>query len=475
MVVIFSDICCIYGQEVSINKGDKLIDPITFVKGKTEVLVVQSKNSAEIIPNVILNGKTLGVVPDFKYVGSKENKYADMDTEVNSRIQSMKVAFKKLSGRVFENRHINLKAKWSIYCSMVRVSETYGCGAWNTTQKHLNMLESRQYQTLLSCLGYVWSDKRSYIDIISELSSRGVLFKPLEAIIRRTRLTYAGHVERMSNSRHPKIVMHAELEVGTRSGGVQTAWRHSLKSDLKHFNINPDHWQILCQNRKNWRKLIDVGEAFFMNNWLNKKIQESVKRHENDFMLNGIIYKGRSNDFILDGIIYDAIVDIAGEIIDDISNGIIVINANQPEILMVAPTAKIVVVENFDMIENAMDDKGNVLTGRGFSGRGATVTVGRGKREGRKNQQGVTRRNISKASRCFDELKQARIHKQIDTNLYCVCQEQPLEDGKEEYIVCEACSQSYHTKCVNYNVINDHVIMEEDYFCGYCKPTRNNS
>ena len=59
---------------------------------------------------------------------------------------------------------------------------------------------------------------------------------------------------------------------------------------------------------------------------------------------------------------------------------------------------------------------------------------------------------------------------QTDKNLYCVCQQ--YNDGKL-YIICSTCDQSYHPKCVNYNVINNHAIMKRDYKCGYCSKSKN--
>jgi sorting nexin-29 len=451
MVMIFSNICSIFGQEVSIKK--------------TEVLVVQSKNNGKIIPKIEINGRTLAVVDDFKYVGSKENDHANMDVEIGNRIQSMKVAYAKLRVRIFENRHITLIAKWKLYCSMVRVSGTYACAAWNTTQKHLDKLESTQYRIILSFLGYTWINHRSYLDLIIELAFKSIEFKPIEAIIRKTRLIYAGHVERMDNSRHEKKVMHAELANGVRrSGGVQTAWRHSLKSDLEAFGIDTKTWQILCQCRSNWRRLVDKGENRFIKNWYKAKEQESIKRHECDSIVSCIL-----ND-VVSNIVNEIAVDIVGEI----RNGIIVVDAVQPEIFLVVPTVSpIVLVDNFDLIDNAVNDKGRILTGRGLGGYGSTVCIGRGRNERKRNQKKFDKCIPSRASRIFHELKGSVAHKQNDTNVYCVCQEQPLEDGIELYIVCSSCDQSYHAKCINYNVVNNHAVMKSDYYCGYCTKSKS--
>jgi hypothetical protein len=294
-------------------------------------------------------------------------------------------------------------------------------------------------------MGYVWSDYRSYIDLIQELCSYGVDFKPLEAVMRRVRITYAGHVERMENDRFPKIVMHAAIAGGdegmwSKKGRPERAWRHCLKDDLKKFGIDFNTWQIVCQNRAVWRRVVDAGEKKFMKDWIDAKVKCSYDRHVKEA---GVIAQGRT-------VLNPALVIKKCR---THNNGII--------------------EQFFTSVENAINDDGHVTTGRGVAGVGATVTVRRGQQEHRGNNQtrkATCRRHVSKVSRLLEEHNDRNQVQQEDMNLYCVCQQH--NNGKD-YIMCVACKQWYHPKCVNYNVVNNHKIMKAEYKCGYCKKSKS--
>ena len=77
----------------------------------------------------------------------------------------------------------------------------------------------------------------------------------------------------------------------------------------------------------------------------------------------------------------------------------------------------------------------------------------------------MNKRNISRASRWLSEYKEETAVIQRDQNLYCVCQ--TLNDGSP-YICCVICGQWYHPKCIDYNAVNNNIIMEGKYCCGYC-------
>ena len=125
--------------------------------------------------------------------------------------------------------------------------------------------------------------------------------------------------------------------------------------------------------------MVDKGENRFIKNWLKLKEQESIKRHEYDSIIS----------CILNDVVGDIVNEIAVDIVGDISNGIIVVDAVQPETLLtVVPTVSpTILVDNFDSIDNAVNDKGRILTGRGFGGYGASVCLGRGRNERKKKSK----------------------------------------------------------------------------------------
>ena len=282
--------------------------------------------------------------------------------------------------------------------------------------------------------GYVWSDYRSYLDLIQEFRSKNIGIVPLEAYIRRVRLTYAAHVARMDNTRHAKIIMYGEFAGGARSSGrSEQSWRHALKSDLIKFGICTLTWQILCQDRVGWRKLVNIGEEFFIQNWIQEKAQSSIKRH-----LKESLASGTANVAVLPDVGVVAVL---------------------PSVVAILPE------DEFSAVENAINDHGRVVAGRGAGGKGATVSVGRGRKERGKNNKCLISQTSWTNCKLAELQKELILPVQSDKKLYCVCQ---LRDDGSLYIICSQCGQSYHPKCVNYNVGNNHAILTKDYKCGYC-------
>ena len=74
---------------------------------------------------------------------------------------------------------------------------------------------------------------------------------------------------------------------------------------------------------------------------------------------------------------------------------------------------------------------------------------------------------VSRASRFLKQLNQDTSCVQVDKSKtkYCVCQ---VPNDGNIYIECSSCQQWYHPKCINYNVVHDHAILNQNYKCGYC-------
>ena len=107
-------------------------------------------------------------------------------------------------------------------------------------------------RTLLGvCLG-----DRMRNDLILQLTGQ----PPLEKILRRNRLRWFGHVNRMDNEEGhlmlPKKVLFSTFTNAKRPPhGVKLRWRDKIAKDLITNNIK--NWRREVQNKKKWRKTIN--------------------------------------------------------------------------------------------------------------------------------------------------------------------------------------------------------------------------
>ncbi len=94
--------------------------------------------------SILIKGKKLNVVHDFKYLGSTETETAKLDREVDIRIQRMAGAYGK---NVFNARHLKTRAKLRTYRTVVLPNGLYGCVLWSMRKEHMDKMEVWQYRT----------------------------------------------------------------------------------------------------------------------------------------------------------------------------------------------------------------------------------------------------------------------------------------------------------------------------------------
>ena len=148
----------------------------------------------------------------------------------------------------------------------------------------MRKLETENFKLLNRIFGYRWFHYKSHTTILEECQLVGVKIIPLEAHIRRQRLSYFGHIERMDNNRLPKVILYSELADGSRlQGGQEISYKTCIKSDLKAFGISQNfvEWSSLARDRDAWRETIKgTGLKRFIDEWYAEKNATAVVRRE---------------------------------------------------------------------------------------------------------------------------------------------------------------------------------------------------
>ena len=79
--------------------------------------------------------------------------------------------------------------------------------------------------------------------------------------IRKRRLRWFGHVERMEGKRLPLAALHGHIE-GERSRGRQPKpWMDSIREDQKEMNIDMSRAKDLIRNRQVWRSHVRASSS----------------------------------------------------------------------------------------------------------------------------------------------------------------------------------------------------------------------
>ena len=141
---------------------------------------------------------------------------ANIDAEIDRRLQAAGTAIGKLQARVFNNKDIYRNTKMKVYNAVVLPTLLYGSEAWVTYSHNLKSLEKFHDRSVRKIYGVKWQDRQTTNSVFEKASTTSI-----EAMVIKNQLRWSGHVVRMSDTRLPKQIMYSELKTGKRTHGGQ--------------------------------------------------------------------------------------------------------------------------------------------------------------------------------------------------------------------------------------------------------------
>ena len=245
---------------------------------KTQILHQPMPGQAPTVPNIQINGQALTNVAHFPYLGSYLSIRADIDAEIQHRLQSASAAFGRLRKRVFDDHDIQINTKILVYKAIVLPTLLYGSETWTPYRRHLKILEKYHLRCLRRFLCISWEDRCTNTSILEATKCTSI-----EAMLIRNQLRWAGHVLRMPEYRLPKQVLFSQLKEGTRTkGGQKKHFKDNLKANLKKCNINDNNWETLTQDRVSWKRILHEGATHFEDTRRQEDQRKRTQRKERD-------------------------------------------------------------------------------------------------------------------------------------------------------------------------------------------------
>ena len=233
----FSDACDLFGLSISQNK--------------TQVMGQATPSP----PCITVNGEELEVVHQFQYLGSTTTDTLSLDVDLNKRICKVSTTLSKLTKTVWENKHLTIPTKISVYKACVISTLLYGSESWTTYSTQEQKLQVFHLRCLCRILGITWQDKVPNNDVLLRAGIPSMF-----TLLRQRRLRWLGHVHRMEDGRIPKDLLYGELATGARRRGrPQLRFKDVCKRDLKACNIDTKLWETLADNRNLWKLHVSQG------------------------------------------------------------------------------------------------------------------------------------------------------------------------------------------------------------------------
>ena len=238
---------------------------------KTEAMVSRvSKLSPRVELNITGGEQSYRQTNSFVYLGSKVSELSDISIELKRRVQIAFMKMKRFGKQLFDNQAMWLKYKVVMFKQEVLEALLYGCSTWTMKLSDYDYMEGI-HRKLLCRICRIWKSKTDPLRK-RPVSYREVLritkCETLGTLIRRRRLTYAGHLVRMKDGRLPKLLLLSELAGGRGRRGAKKTWRTCLADDLKTFNIPLTKWISLASSETTWAQVIENGARSAMYKWI---------------------------------------------------------------------------------------------------------------------------------------------------------------------------------------------------------------
>jgi hypothetical protein len=150
---------------------------------------------------------------------------------------------------MFQSKLISRGAKPKLYWSVVRPVVTYACETWVLKESEINELLGFERKILRKFFGPSKENDSWRMKTNEELNQL-INHKSIINFIRAQRLSWLGHVERMSPNKSAKS-LYLWKPLGARTvGRPKTRWEGDVKADIKKMKV--PNWKTTVQDRTKW-------------------------------------------------------------------------------------------------------------------------------------------------------------------------------------------------------------------------------
>ena len=237
---------------------------------KTEVLHQPAPQNEYRAPHISIGETVLKSVEQFTYLGC-----ARIDREIDNGLAKANSAFGRLCKSVWNNKHLRIITKISVYRAVALTTLLYGSESWVTYRNHLNLLERFHQRCLRTILNIHWSDYITNIIVLEQADITSI-----EAML--LKITALGRA--CCQDGRPSLAqdhLYGELSSGLRNRGApKKHYKDTLKKSLGACNISHLEWTTVTEDRDTWHRTISKAASSFESS-RRSVIEEKRQRRKN--------------------------------------------------------------------------------------------------------------------------------------------------------------------------------------------------
>ncbi|KAL0809484.1 hypothetical protein ABMA28_011031 [Loxostege sticticalis] len=212
-------------------------------RSKTEYMVCNFGGAADVDHTISIDKKPLPKVQTFKYLGSVIASDANVEKDIDHRVNTAWMKWRSLSGVLCDPK-MPIKIKGKIYKTVVRPAMMYGSECWTIKKAHEQKLHTTEMKMLR------WAGGVTRLDKVRNEYVRGSFgVAPIAEKMRESRLRWYGHIMRRDEN-HPVRRALSIPERPKGRGRPPATWWSNVQNEIRKQNLEPQ----TTRSRTLWRK-----------------------------------------------------------------------------------------------------------------------------------------------------------------------------------------------------------------------------
>ena len=146
-----------------------------------------------------------------------------------------------------------------LYKAPVRPVAVYGSECWVLTENIKQKLLVFERMILRSIFGKTQNANGEWRLKTNEELEKTINNENIVRCIKYKRLSWLGHVERMTNERVAKTIFKWKPYETRPKGSPRVRWEDDVRNDLREMGMN--NWKQRMQERKQWKEINDQDKT----------------------------------------------------------------------------------------------------------------------------------------------------------------------------------------------------------------------
>jgi hypothetical protein len=192
------------------------------------------------------SGGSLEVVDRFCYLGDMIGAGGGAEEASRTRVQCAWAKFRELMP-LLTTRGASLKLKGKVYKACVQSVMIYGSETWAMKVEDMDRLERTERMMVRWMSGVSLKDRKSSKELLERLGIESV-----SVVVRRGRLRWYGHVERMDSENWVSSCRLINVDGARGRGRGRKTWQECVNDDMRKLGLARDG----AQDRAGWRRAI---------------------------------------------------------------------------------------------------------------------------------------------------------------------------------------------------------------------------